>query len=131
MKHTNRVRIKTVREGDRTRVMAEGEMDLACVVALNRAMSDASSRGGPVDVDLSAVTFADSRFTAAVGGWERNLGRVSVLRPDDQHLQALLALRSRIHERFRTRLARIGSSAEELEDVNTVTSQSGAADASR
>lgn len=113
--------------------MAEGEMDLACVVALNRAMSDASSRGGPVDVDLSAVTFADSRFTAAVRGWERNLGRdrVSVLRPDDQHLQALLELPSRIHERFRTRLARIGSSAEELEDVNTVTSQSGAADTSR
>jgi hypothetical protein len=99
--------------------MAEGEMDLACVVTLNRAMSEASSRGGPLDVDLSAVTFVDSRFTAAVRGWERNLGRdrVSVLRPDDQHLQALLALHSPIRERFPTRPARIRSSAGELQDA--------------
>jgi ABC-type transporter Mla MlaB component len=99
-----------MREEDRTRVVAGGEMDLACVVALNRAMSEASSRGASVDLDLSAVTFVDSRFTAAVRGWERNLGRdrVSVLLPDDQHLRGLLALRSRIRERFPTRPARIG-----------------------
>lgn len=33
-------------------------MDLACVVALNRAMSEAFSCGESVDLDLSAVTFA-------------------------------------------------------------------------
>ena len=95
------VTIKTVPEAERTRVVAEGEMDLASVVALNRAMSEASSRGVPVDLDLSAVTFLDSRFTAAVRGWERQLGRdtVTLAPPDDHHLQRLLALRSRAHDR--------------------------------
>jgi hypothetical protein len=96
------VTIKAVPEAGRTRVVAEGEMDLASVVALNRAMSEASSRGVPVDLDLSAVTFLDSRFTAAVRGWERQLGQKSVtlVPPDDHHLQRLLALRSRARDRI-------------------------------
>ena len=96
------VTIKAVPESGRTRVVAEGEMDLASVVALNRAMSEASSRGVPVDLDLSAVTFLDSRFTAAVRGWERQLGRdrVTLALPEDHHLQRLLALRSRARDRI-------------------------------
>ena len=96
------VTIKLVPEAGKTRVVAEGEMDLASVVALNRAMSEASSRGVPVDLDLSAVTFLDSRFTAAVSGWERQLGgdRITLAPPDDHHLQRLLALRSRARDRI-------------------------------
>jgi hypothetical protein len=117
---THDVNIKTAYEGDRTRVIAEGEMDLACVVAFNRAMSEASSRGMPVDLDFSAVTFVESRFTAAVRGWERQLGpnRVTLALPDDRHLQRLLALRSRTRERLRARRpARNGFPTEELEDA--------------
>jgi hypothetical protein len=108
--------IKTFHEAGRTHVVAEGEMDLACVVALNRAMSEASSRGVAVDLDLSGVTFLDSRFTAAVGGWERQLGRdrVTLAPPDDHHLQRLLALR------FRKR-ARIGFPPRNSRTLETVT----------
>lgn len=78
-----------------SRVIAEGEMDLACVVALNRAMSEASSRDAAVDLDLSGVTFVDSRFIAAVGGWERQLGprRLRLELPADARLRGLLDLR--------------------------------------
>ncbi len=97
------VSIETVHEGRRSRVIAAGEMDLASVVALNRAMSEASSRGVPVDLDLSGVTFVDSRFSAAVGGWERELGRhrVRLELPADPRLRRLLGLRTR--SRFRAR----------------------------
>ena len=82
-------------------------MDMACVVALNRAMSEATARGVPVDLDLSGVTFVDSRFTAAVGGWERDLGpsRLTLELPPDVRLQALLALRCRTAARRRARAA--------------------------
>lgn len=102
------VSIETVHEPSRARVVAEGEMDLACVVALNRAMSEATSRNVPVDLDLSGVTFVDSRFTAAVGGWERDLGpeRFSLELPEDARLQRLLALRSQRRSRFRARPVR-------------------------
>jgi hypothetical protein len=97
------VPIETVHEPDRSRVIAEGEMDLACVVALNRAMSEATARGVPIDLDLSGVTFVDSRFTAAVGGWERDLGpgRLRLEPPHDARLQRLLALRAQTPPRFR------------------------------
>jgi hypothetical protein len=99
------VSIETVHEPARSRVIAAGEMDVACVVALNRAMSEASSRELPVDLDLSGVTFVDSRFTAAVGGWERDLGpgRLTLELPRDARLQRLLELRSRRPRRFRAR----------------------------
>jgi hypothetical protein len=101
------VSIEAVHEPSRSRVIAEGEMDLASVVALNRAMSEATSRNVPVDLDLSAVTFVDSRFTAAVGGWERDLGpnRLRLELPADDRLQRLLALRSLKPSRFRARPA--------------------------
>jgi hypothetical protein len=99
--------IEAVHEPKRSRVIAEGEMDLACVVALNRAMSEASARDVPVDLDLSGVTFVDSRFTAAIGGWERQLGpdRFTLELPPDARLQQLLGLRSRPGGRFRARPA--------------------------
>jgi STAS domain-containing protein len=99
------VSIEAVHEADRSRVIAEGEMDMACVVALNRAMSEATARDVPVDLDLSGVTFVDSRFTAAVGGWERDLGpsRFTLELPPDVRLQRLLALRSRRLPRARAR----------------------------
>jgi ABC-type transporter Mla MlaB component len=102
------VSIDAIHEPDRSRVIAEGEMDLACVVALNRAMSEALSREVPVDLDLSGVTFVDSRFIAAVGGWERDLGpeRLRLELPPDARLQRLLALRSQRPIRFRARPAR-------------------------
>jgi ABC-type transporter Mla MlaB component len=101
------VSIEAIHEPAKSRVIVEGEMDLACVVALNRAMSEASSRDVPVDLDLSGVTFVDSRFTAAVGGWERELGpdRFTLELPPDARLQRLLALRSRGPARFRARPA--------------------------
>lgn len=82
-------------------------MDLACVVALNRAMSEASSRDVPISLDLSGITFVDSRFTAAVGGWERQLGpgRLTLELPPDARLQQLLGLRLRPAGRFRARPA--------------------------
>jgi hypothetical protein len=103
-RQTNDVSIETVREPARTRVVVEGAMDLACVTALNRALSEASSRAVPVDLDLSGVTFVDSRVTAAVGGWERDLGpaRLTLQLPPDARLQRLLAVRSRTPSRFRT-----------------------------
>jgi hypothetical protein len=84
-------------------VIAEGEMDLACVVALNRAMSEATTRDVPIDLDLSGVTFVDSRFTLAVGVWERDLGpgRLRLEPPHDARLQRLLALRAQTPPRFR------------------------------
>jgi hypothetical protein len=99
--------IETVHEATRSRVIAEGEMDLASVVALNRAMSEASSREVPIDLDLSGVTFVDSRFTAAVGGWEKELGpgRFTLALPPDTRLQKLLAQRSPKRSRFRARPA--------------------------
>jgi hypothetical protein len=99
------ISIEAVHEARRSRVIAEGEMDLACVVALNRAMSEATARDLPIDLDLSGVTFVDSRFTAAVGGWERDLGpgRLRLELPPDARLQRLLALRSRSPARFRAR----------------------------
>lgn len=99
------VSIETVHEPEKSRVIAAGEMDLACVVALNRAMSEASLRDVPVDLDLSAVTFVDSRFSAAVGGWERELGpeRFSLELPEDTRLQRLLALGAQTPSRFRAR----------------------------
>jgi hypothetical protein len=101
------ISIEAIHESGRSRVIAEGEMDLACVVALNRAMSEASSRDVRVDLDLSGVTFVDSRFTAAVGGWERQLGphRFALELPRDARLQRLLELRSRPAGRFRARPA--------------------------
>jgi ABC-type transporter Mla MlaB component len=95
------VTIEAVHEPGRSRVIAEGEMDLACVVALNRAMSEAAERDVPVDLDLSGVTFVDSRFTAAVGGWERELGsgRMHLELPADQRLRRLLELRRRSRPR--------------------------------
>jgi hypothetical protein len=105
MARRNHISIETVHEPTRSRVVAEGEMDLACVVALNRAMSEASAREVPVDLDLSGVTFVDSRFSAAVGGWERQLGpqRVRLALPDDPRLKRLLALRARPQSRYRAR----------------------------
>jgi ABC-type transporter Mla MlaB component len=102
------VSIEAVHEAGRSRVIAEGEMDVACLVALNRAMSEASSRGLPVDLDLSAVTFVDSRFTAAVGSWERNIGSqgLRLELPADARLRELLAQRSRQPGRFFRRPAR-------------------------
>jgi hypothetical protein len=99
------VSIETVHEPARSRVIAEGELDVACVVGLNRAMSEASRRDVPIDLDLSGVTFADSRFAAAVGGWERNLepGRLTVELPVDVRVQRVLALRSQRRTRFRRR----------------------------
>jgi hypothetical protein len=99
------VSIETVHEPARSRVIAEGEMDLACVPAFNRAMSDASARDVPVDLDLSGVTFVDSRFTAAVGGWERQLGRdrLRLELPANARLQRVLDLRSHTPGRFRAR----------------------------
>ena len=99
--------IETVHEATKSRVIAEGEMDLACVVALNRAMSEASSREVPIDLDLSGVTFVDSRFTAAVGGWEQELGprRLTLELPTDSRVQRLLAQRSPKPSRFRARPA--------------------------
>ena len=101
------VSIETVHEPERSRVIAEGEMDLACVVALNRAMSDATARDVPIDLDLSGVTFVDSRFAAAVGGWERDLGpgRLRLEPPQDARLRRLLALRAQRPPRFRARPA--------------------------
>jgi STAS domain len=101
------VSIETVHESARSRVIAEGEMDLACVPALNRAMSEASARDVPVDLDLSGVTFVDSRFTAAVGGWQRELGsdRLRLELPPDARLQRVLDLRSHTSGRFRARPA--------------------------
>jgi hypothetical protein len=101
------VTIDAIHEPGRSRVIAEGEMDLACVVVLNRAMSEATSRDVPVELDLSAVTFVDSRFIAAVGGWERDLGpeRLRLELPPDDRLQRLLALRSQRPGRFRARPA--------------------------
>ena len=101
------ISIEAVHEPGRSRVIAAGEMDLACVVALNRAMSEATSRDLPVDLDLSAVTFVDSRFTAAVVGWERDLGadRLRLELPADDRLQRLLALRARKPSQFRARPA--------------------------
>jgi ABC-type transporter Mla MlaB component len=95
------VAIEAVHEPGRSRVIAEGEMDRACVVALNRAMSEAAERDVPVDLDLSGVTFVDSRFTAAVGGWERELGsgRMHLALPADQRLRRLLELRRRSRSR--------------------------------
>ena len=83
-------------------VAATGEMDLACVVALNRAISEATARDVRVDLDLSRVTFVDSQFTAAVGGWERQLGpgRLTLELPDNERVRSLLALRSRKQSRF-------------------------------
>jgi ABC-type transporter Mla MlaB component len=102
-RHSSNVSIEMVHETDRSRVIAAGEMDLASVVALNRAMSEASSRDLPVHLDLSGVTFVDSRFSAAVGGWERELGpeRVRLDLPADPRLQRLLGLRTR--SSFRSR----------------------------
>jgi hypothetical protein len=99
------VSIETVHEPARSRVIAEGEMDVACVVGLNRAMSEASRRDVPIDLDLSGVTFADSRFAAAVGGWERDLdpGRLTVELPADVRILRVLALRSQRRTRFRRR----------------------------
>jgi hypothetical protein len=106
-RRSNDVSIETVHEPARSRVVAEGEMDLACVVALNRAMSEATSRDVRVDLDLSGVTFVDSRFTAAIGGWERELGpgRLTLELPSDARLKRLLDLRSRPAGRFRARPA--------------------------
>jgi hypothetical protein len=97
--------IETVHEADRSRVIAEGEMDLSCVVALNHAMSEATAQDVPIDLDLSGVTFVDSRFTAAVGGWERDLGswRFRLELPRDARLERLLALRAQAPSRFRPR----------------------------
>jgi hypothetical protein len=39
---------------DRSRVIAAGEMDLACIVALNYAMSEARGRDVPIDLDPQA-----------------------------------------------------------------------------
>jgi hypothetical protein len=102
------VSIETVHEPDRSRVIAEGEMDLAAVVVLNRAMSEATVRAVPIHLDLSGVTFVDSRFTAAVGGWERDLGpeQLRLELPQDARLRRLLALRSHGPARFRTRPGR-------------------------
>jgi ABC-type transporter Mla MlaB component len=99
------VSIETVHKLAQARVVAAGEMDVACVVALNRAMSEATARNVPVDLDLSGVTFVDSRFSAAVGGWERELGpsRLTLKLPPDTGLQRVLALRSRKSARFRGR----------------------------
>jgi hypothetical protein len=95
--------IETVLMAARARVVAEGEMDLACVVALNRAMSAACALGIRVDLDLSAVTFVHSRFAAAVGGWDRQHGLdVTIALPDNQGLRHLLALGSRKRERPRS-----------------------------
>jgi len=97
--------IEAVHEPARSRVTAKGEMDLACVVGLNRAMSEAACRDVPIDLDLSGVTFADSRFAAAVGGWERDLepGRLTVELPADVRVHRVLALRSQRPARLRTR----------------------------
>jgi hypothetical protein len=80
-------------------------MDVACVVVLNRAMSEASCRDVPIDLDLSGVTLADSRFAAAVGGWERELepGRLTVELPADVRVQRVLALRWQRPTRFHRR----------------------------
>jgi hypothetical protein len=97
--------IETVYEPAEARVVAAGEMDVACVVALNRAMSEATARGVPVDLDLSGVTFVDSRFSGAIGGWERELGpgRLRLKLPVDADVQRVLAVRSRKPSRFRGR----------------------------
>ena len=94
--------IETMHKPCRLRVAATGEMDLACVVALNRAISEATARDVRVDLDLSRVTFVDSPFTAAVGGWERQLGpgRLTLELPDNERVRSLLALRSRKQSRF-------------------------------
>lgn len=95
------VSIETVHDLARSRVIAAGEMDSACVVAFNLAMSEARARDVPVDLDLSRVTFVDSRFTAAVGGWEREFGpgRLTLGLPRDARLQSLLGLRSKTSSR--------------------------------
>jgi hypothetical protein len=112
-RRTNDASIETVREPCRTRVAVEGEMDLACVTALNRAMSEASSRDVPVNLDLSGVTFVDSRVTAAVGGWEPALGpaRLTLQLPPDARLQLVPA--GRAAPRIRRAPARRGG--EELD----------------
>jgi hypothetical protein len=46
--------IETVHRPDRSRVIAAGEMDLACIVALNYAMSEARGRDVPIDLDPQA-----------------------------------------------------------------------------
>jgi hypothetical protein len=81
----------------------QGEIDFSCVVTLNHAMSEAIARDVPIDLDLSGVTFVDSRFTAAVGGWERELdpGRFRLEMPHDARLQSLLALRTGVPRSFK------------------------------
>jgi hypothetical protein len=110
------VSIETAHDPTRSRVIAAGEMDLACLATFNRAMSKATVRGVPVVLDLSCVTFVDSRFAAAVGGWERELGqgRLTLMLPPDVRLKRLVALRSRPGRMFRpsSELAETGAELE-------------------
>src|SRR5947209_19419391 len=101
------ISVETVHDRTHARVIAAGEMDVAWVVALNRAMSEAAACNVAVDLDLSGVTFVDSRFSAAVGGWERELGarRLTLKLPADTGLHSVLAHRSRKSPRFRSRPA--------------------------
>jgi hypothetical protein len=91
-------RIEVAHDSAKSRIVASGELDLACVAALNRAMSAATARQVPIDLDLSEVTFLDSRFSAAVGAWERDLGpdRLRIAVPAHRRAEQILALRFRL-----------------------------------
>jgi hypothetical protein len=71
--------------------------------ALGTQWARQAVRGMPVVVDLSRGTFVDSRFAAAIGGWERELGRgrLTLMLPPDVRLKRLLALGSRTQPRVR------------------------------
>jgi anti-sigma B factor antagonist len=52
-------------EGPRT-FFLEGELDLATAPLMSTAIAQAVSRGGPISIDLSDVTFMDSSGVGAI-----------------------------------------------------------------
>lgn len=49
-----------------TRIALDGELDLACAARLDRMFRRLERTPGPVDVDLGAVTFADTHGLAPI-----------------------------------------------------------------
>ncbi len=63
-----------------TRVVATGEIDLFSVARFRAALAAAAARGGPVEVDLSGVTFLDAAGLSALAVARRDTdGRLTVV----------------------------------------------------
>jgi len=60
----------------------EGEVDIAILPLMTTAISDAVSRGGPLTIDMSGVTFIDSSGVGAIVNFVKALPKGCIILHD-------------------------------------------------